>query len=64
MKSQVIRKFGQTSVFETIESPMPTLKPGHVIIKVMATSVNPVDTKIRAGKLPSIAPPFPCHLAL
>lgn len=62
MKAQVITRFGDPSVFETKEVAMPVLKPGYVIIRVMATSVNPVDCKIRAGKYPSAAPEFPAIL--
>jgi NADPH2:quinone reductase len=38
----------------------PALKPGHVLIKVAATSLNPIDAKIRGG-LP-IAPALPAIL--
>ncbi len=36
--------------------------PGHVLIRVAATSVNPVDFKIRAGVVKDIAPDFPAVL--
>jgi NADPH2:quinone reductase len=62
MKAQVIKKFGDPSVFELIESPKPTLKPGHVLIKVCATSVNQIDCKIRSGAVPAISPAFPAIL--
>jgi NADPH2:quinone reductase len=62
MKAQVINKFGDVSVFESAEIAKPVLKPGHVIIKVNATSVNQIDTKIRSGAVAAIAPEFPAVL--
>lgn len=62
MKVQAITQFGGPTLFTSMELPKPIIKPGHVIIRVMATSVNPVDTKIRRGDIPSIAPTFPAVL--
>ncbi len=62
MKAQSIKQFGDVSVFEETQLAKPTVKPGYVLIKVMATSVNPIDTKIRAGFVPDITPPFPAVL--
>lgn len=42
------------------EVPVPALKPGHVRVRIVASAVNPIDTKIRAG-LP-IAPADPAIL--
>jgi NADPH2:quinone reductase len=36
--------------FHKIELPRPTLRPNHVLVKIKASGVNPLDTKIRAGK--------------
>jgi NADPH2:quinone reductase len=62
MKAQLIRRFGDPSVFELSEIERPALKPGHVLIKVYATSVNQIDTKIRSGLVSNIAPNFPAIL--
>jgi len=62
MKAQLITKFGDPSVFELSDIAKPTLKPGHVIIKVCATSVNQIDCKIRSGVVSAIAPDFPALL--
>lgn len=62
MKGYVIKQFGSPHVFQEIELPQPKVLPGHVLIKVMATSVNPVDYKIRAGFLEEISPDFPAVL--
>jgi NADPH2:quinone reductase len=35
--------------FQLTRLPLPTLRPGHAVIKVEGSGVNPLDTKIRAG---------------
>ncbi|MBX3710014.1 MAG: zinc-dependent alcohol dehydrogenase family protein [Gammaproteobacteria bacterium] len=62
MKAQVIHAFGDPSVFTMIDLPIPKLKPGHVLIKVHATSANPIDCKVRSGAISEIAPEFPAIL--
>ncbi len=62
MKAHVITQFGAPSVFQTVELPKPTLKPGHVLVRVQASSVNPIDCKIRAGLAAQISPDFPAIL--
>lgn len=62
MEAMVIRQFGEPSVFEKANVARPQVYPGQVLIKVAATSVNPVDCKIRQGKLAAIAPDFPAIL--
>lgn len=62
VKSQLIQSFGDPSVFKLKEISKPELKPGHVLIQVKATSVNPIDIKVRAGAVPAVAPEFPAVL--
>ncbi|WP_455366231.1 zinc-dependent alcohol dehydrogenase family protein [Kaarinaea lacus] len=62
MEAMVIRQFGEPGVFEKADVARPQIYPGQVLIKVAATSVNPVDCKIRQGKLAAIAPDFPAVL--
>lgn len=62
MKAYVINKFGAPTVFQPIKLPKPTVQPNHVLIRVAATSVNPVDYKIRSGAGADIAPQFPAVL--
>ena len=62
MKAKVINKFGEPSVFETADLKKAQLKTGEVLIKVCATSVNPVDCKMRAGLFPKNTAPFPAVL--
>ncbi|MFC1664382.1 zinc-dependent alcohol dehydrogenase family protein [Pseudomonadota bacterium] len=49
MLAYVLSEYGESGLFQKAEILTPQLKPGHVLIRVAATSVNPVDTKIRAG---------------
>jgi len=62
MKAQVIQSFGDPSVFRMVDMPMPELKSGHALIKVLATSVNPIDCKVRSGEVAAISPAFPAIL--
>ena len=62
MKAHVITQFGDVSVFNKMELAKPAIKPGYALVKVHATSVNPIDTKIRAGLVPHISPVFPAIL--
>lgn len=49
MKAAVINKYGNQDVFELMEVPNPEPKPHEVLIRVYASSVNPVDWKLRKG---------------
>jgi NADPH:quinone reductase len=56
MKAIIAREFGGPEVLELREIPRPVPQPGEVLVRVRASSVNPVDTKIRSGMLAAIAP--------
>ena len=56
MKAMVMTGFGTPEVFELREIPKPLIKPGYVIIRVRASSVNPIDYKIRSGLLKNLSP--------
>jgi NADPH2:quinone reductase len=45
----VIRGFGGTEVFEQRDVPKPVPQPQQVLVKVLATSVNPLDYQTRRG---------------
>ncbi|MCT4662010.1 MAG: zinc-binding dehydrogenase [Tissierellales bacterium] len=62
MYAQVIEHFGCAKVFEakTLERPKPN--SGEILIRVKATSLNPIDIKIRSGVVPSISPKLPAVL--
>jgi len=62
MKAWIIEQFGNPDHFKEINISPPEVLPNHVLIRVKATSVNPVDYKIRQGAVPDIAPEFPAVL--
>ncbi len=39
-------QFGPPSVLKYVEVPMPKRNPGEVLIRVQASSVNPLDYKV------------------
>jgi len=47
MKAMVITAFGGPEVFKEQDMPKPKPGPNEVLVKIHATSVNPVDFKIR-----------------
>ncbi|QIA28225.1 zinc-dependent alcohol dehydrogenase family protein [Thermaerobacter sp. PB12/4term] len=58
MMAMVIRSFGGPEVFEAREVPVPEPGPGEVLVEVHASSVNPVDYKIRRnGTWAGVEPP-------
>lgn len=58
MDAMVITDFGGTDVFERRDVEKPSPGPRDVLVRVHASSVNPVDCKIRqAGSWAGIAPP-------
>jgi NADPH:quinone reductase-like Zn-dependent oxidoreductase len=51
MKAAVIQQYGGPEVIKIVEMPRPVPGPGELLIKIYATSINPVDWKIRKGNL-------------
>src|SRR5271157_4337114 len=49
MKAIVVRQYGGPEVLKLEEYPDPAVGPGEVLVRVAATSVNPIDYKQRAG---------------
>src|SRR5690606_13915432 len=47
MRAIVIHENGGPEVLQHAELPEPTLRDTDILVKVHATSVNPVDTKVR-----------------
>ena len=47
MKALIIRMAGSPYVFVAAGLPVSKIEPGQVLVKVAATSVNPVDWKVR-----------------
>lgn len=56
MKAARIHAYGAVSEIRIEDAPLPTLNDDDVLIRVVATSVNPVDWKIRKGYLKSFIP--------
>jgi len=63
MKAVVLRAYGgvEQLSYEDMEKPKPAI--GEVLVKIHATSVNPIDWKLRSGHMHSIFPlSFPAIL--
>jgi NADPH:quinone reductase len=50
--------------FRAVELPRPVPEIGHVLIRIAASGVNPLDTKIRAGKAAHARQPLPAVLGV
>ncbi|MBY0370100.1 zinc-dependent alcohol dehydrogenase family protein [bacterium] len=61
MKAMRLHQNGGPENFKLEEVPVPELQPGHILVAVKATSVNPIDTKVRARQLP-FSQPLPAIL--
>ncbi len=61
----LIKKYGENAVFELSEIEKPTVKAGHILVKIAASSVNTVDTMIRKmGKNLPLSPDAPAILGM
>ena len=66
MKAMILNKYGSDAEFQLAELAEPSVKAGHVVVRVAATSVNTVDTMIRQlgqEQLP-ISPDLPAVLGM
>jgi NADPH:quinone reductase-like Zn-dependent oxidoreductase len=50
--------------FRHIDTPKPSPVPNEVLVKIQASAVNPLDTKIRAGAAGHARHPFPAILGI
>ena len=62
MKAIAIHQFGGTDQFETVDIEKPTPNPDEVLIKIVASSINPLDYKLRNGDMPDLITHFPMIL--
>jgi NADPH2:quinone reductase len=62
MKAMLLSSFGPPSYLQLAEVPSPVPQAGELLIRVEASSVNPIDAKIRSGILPAISPALPAVL--
>ena len=51
MKAVVFDRYGSVEVLQYRELSKPTIKPDQLLVRVSASSINPVDWKIRQGHL-------------
>lgn len=65
MNAMILKTYGDDAVFEAAEVATPQAKPGHVLVKIAASSVNTVDTMIRTmGKDLPLSPDTPAILGM
>ncbi|MCC5599122.1 NAD(P)-dependent alcohol dehydrogenase [Nostoc favosum] len=55
MKAVVIRRYGAAEVLQYQDVEQPKIEPTQLLVKVRASSVNPIDWKIRQGMLSLIS---------
>lgn len=65
MKAMILESYGDAAPFRLGNLPRPEASPGHVVVRVAATSVNTVDTMIRrmGADLP-LSPALPAVLGM
>lgn len=56
MKAAQFSKYGGNEVIEVVETSIPTLKEGQILVQNHAASINAIDWKVRAGFLEKMAP--------
>ena len=66
MKAVRIFEYGDASVLQYVDAPLPEMGEDDVLIKIEATSVNGFDLKYRLGKVkaPPGRDPFPMPFQL
>ncbi|MEU1616064.1 zinc-dependent alcohol dehydrogenase family protein [Streptomyces sp. NPDC005722] len=62
MRAVLLEEFGSPLVLGTIRTPAPG--PGEVLVRIATSGVNPLDTKISAGKAPHARTRPPAVLGL
>ncbi|GLQ99333.1 quinone oxidoreductase [Dyella mobilis] len=55
---------GHNAPFKHTQITRPTIAPGHVLVRVKASGVNPLDLKIRAGMAAHAKHPLPAILGI
>lgn len=66
MTAMILNQYGNSAEFTPTDVAKPSVKPGHVLVRVAATSVNTVDTMIRSmgEDLAPISPSLPALLGM
>ena len=55
MRAALYDQYGGPEVLYVGEAPVPQPGPGQVRVRVVASSVNPIDWKVRSGTRPTVA---------
>ena len=56
MKAIVIEEYGDKNVLVEKTIERPSISENQVLVEVHATSINPIDGKVRAGYLKEMLP--------
>ncbi|WP_020408473.1 zinc-binding dehydrogenase [Hahella ganghwensis] len=62
MKAIAMTDFGSNNVFKTVDIEPPQIGDHDLLIEVLASSVNPIDIKLRQGAFPQLCPNMPAVL--
>ncbi len=62
MQAAIVREANGS--FDVVDRPVPDVSPGHVLVRIAASGVNPLDTKIRAGVAAHARHPLPAVLGM
>ncbi|MBD2463501.1 zinc-dependent alcohol dehydrogenase family protein [Oscillatoria sp. FACHB-1407] len=54
----------QTATFRSVDIPQPEPTANQVLVRIKASGVNPLDSKIRTGKAPHAKPVLPAVLGI
>ncbi|HSX89679.1 MAG TPA: alcohol dehydrogenase catalytic domain-containing protein, partial [Pseudomonas sp.] len=56
MKAMILKSFGGPESFELSDVPKPVPGAGQVLVRVHATSINPLDYQVRRGDYADLVP--------
>lgn len=56
MKAMTLKSFGGPEAFEFQDMPKPVAQAGQVLVRVHATSINPLDYQVRRGDYRDLVP--------
>ncbi|WP_200843961.1 zinc-dependent alcohol dehydrogenase family protein [Pantoea sp. 18069] len=56
MKAMILKKFGGPDSFELQDVAIPEVDAGELLVRVIATAINPLDYQIRRGDYPEYVP--------
>jgi alcohol dehydrogenase len=65
MKAMVLNEYGADVALQPADLPEPSVKPGHVVVRIAATGVKTVDTMIcQMGQDLPLSPALPAVLGM